>query len=280
MPFHHSPSTRAADISRLLDPSYSSNNNNIPSTAVYVDHHGDLHDPDYRHFPPVVKRAPLVSRPRWELADEDALDLQDGDDDIYSSHLSHNRRSSSHSRNRRHRDSSFSAYRPSYSPYYSPTEPSPPTSFESEDVVFEDEEAFSPFEEKRSVVVLKRKTIPLARVVKRPSSLIASTTKTTTATEEKRPTSFYPSSAPTPISAAYPTRSSFSSSRSHYPVPQEEDDDAEDEDDYANASGDQQEWTPTCSQAMRRQWQALALRFRFGVFRAQRKVKRRVGSLL
>lgn len=40
------------------------------------------------------------------------------------------------------------------------------------------------------------------------------------------------------------------------------------------------EWTPTCTQSLRRQWQAISLRFRFGVFRAQRKMRRRVHSLL
>ncbi|KAI0780494.1 hypothetical protein BD413DRAFT_3684 [Trametes elegans] len=59
---HHqySPSTRAADISRLLDPAYASSSSSssmspTPSphtqTRAYVDNNGDLHDPDYRDFP-------------------------------------------------------------------------------------------------------------------------------------------------------------------------------------------------------------------------------------
>ncbi|PPQ97189.1 hypothetical protein CVT26_000465 [Gymnopilus dilepis] len=65
---HHSSPSRAsssaaaaqADISRLLDPAYlpsssSRGAHGAPSTAatayVYVDPHGDMHDPDYRHFP-------------------------------------------------------------------------------------------------------------------------------------------------------------------------------------------------------------------------------------
>jgi hypothetical protein len=35
------------------------------------------------------------------------------------------------------------------------------------------------------------------------------------------------------------------------------------------------EWTPTCGQQFRRQWQALALSVRFSIFRAQRKIKRK-----
>ena len=60
---HHeySPSSRAADISRLLDPAYASSSSSsstsaspsprTPQTRAYVDHNGDLHDPDYRDFP-------------------------------------------------------------------------------------------------------------------------------------------------------------------------------------------------------------------------------------
>ncbi|CCM02141.1 uncharacterized protein FIBRA_04218 [Fibroporia radiculosa] len=61
----YSPATRAADISRLLDPVYasgssSSGSSTYPSaphhnkrgqTRAYVDRNGDLHDPDYRDFP-------------------------------------------------------------------------------------------------------------------------------------------------------------------------------------------------------------------------------------
>ena len=59
----------------------------------------------------------------------------------------------------------------------------------------------------------------------------------------------------------------------HHPEDAEERDDEEE----AELQGQHtREWTPTCTQAMRRQWQAVSLRFRFGVFRAQRKVRRRV----
>jgi len=40
------------------------------------------------------------------------------------------------------------------------------------------------------------------------------------------------------------------------------------------------EYVPTCTQSLRRQWQALALSVRFGVFRAQRRVMRRVASVV
>ena len=40
------------------------------------------------------------------------------------------------------------------------------------------------------------------------------------------------------------------------------------------------EYVPTCSQSLRRQWQAFSLRLRFGVFRAQRNFMRRVHLFL
>ncbi|KAJ3484755.1 hypothetical protein NLI96_g5418 [Meripilus lineatus] len=51
----YSPSSRASDISRLLDPTYTSASSSSSSpespSRAYVDHRGDLHDPDYRDFP-------------------------------------------------------------------------------------------------------------------------------------------------------------------------------------------------------------------------------------
>ncbi|KAF5386024.1 hypothetical protein D9615_002405 [Tricholomella constricta] len=38
-------------------------------------------------------------------------------------------------------------------------------------------------------------------------------------------------------------------------------------------------WTPTCTQALRRHWQTLSLRVRFGLFRAQRRMKSRLATL-
>ncbi|KAF9014221.1 hypothetical protein BDQ17DRAFT_1320845 [Cyathus striatus] len=71
--------------------------------------------------------------------------------------------------------------------------------------------------------------------------------------------------------------SSFSHAYRHAPEEQEKNTLAPTAPAVSSAGGD---WTPTCGQSLRRQWQAFALRFRFGVFRAQRRVKRRVHSLL
>ncbi|KZT71318.1 hypothetical protein DAEQUDRAFT_124885 [Daedalea quercina L-15889] len=126
LPHHHhhhhhsmySPSSRAADISRLLDPAYASGSSSSDSstrtrvsawaspahratvppdlkyaqtqTRAYVDHHGDLHDPDYRDFPVL----PMPTRPT----------------------RSHNQRGPSAASAAAHR--SRSASRPRYSPSY------------------------------------------------------------------------------------------------------------------------------------------------------------------
>jgi hypothetical protein len=50
--------------------------------------------------------------------------------------------------------------------------------------------------------------------------------------------------------------------------------------DSSAATQQQNEWTPTCTQNLKRQWQALSLRFRFSMFRAQRRIKRRVQNLI
>jgi len=42
---------------------------------VFVDHYGDLHDPDYRQFPVVT------TRPKWEQGDHDD-DLAEEDEDV------------------------------------------------------------------------------------------------------------------------------------------------------------------------------------------------------
>jgi hypothetical protein len=63
--------------------------------------------------------------------------------------------------------------------------------------------------------------------------------------------------------------------RSLLPTTEEEEDALE-----AVVKDDSDEWVPTCTQSLLRQWQALSLAFQFGVFRAQRRMKQRVRSLL
>lgn len=153
----YSPSTRAADISRLLDPAYASSSSSssmsaTPSphaqTRAYVDHNGDLHDPDYRDFPvlrttthsPTTRKQRRTStgsanaarsrshdrypvnanptRPGWERdwgTEVDDSDVEDFDDDTESqSHFSPF--ASQHAATRK--NTSHSAF--NFSPYHPP----------------------------------------------------------------------------------------------------------------------------------------------------------------
>ena len=80
----YAPSTRAADITRLLDPAYASGSSSSSSstaspthhkhgqTRAYVDRHGDLHDPDYRDFPVLQTTSRTVSASRRRRPSHDA----------------------------------------------------------------------------------------------------------------------------------------------------------------------------------------------------------------
>lgn len=164
LPHHHSsssmyaPSTRAEDIARLLDPAYASGSSSSSASTgsptryrhgqarAYVDHHGDLHDPDYRDFPALLTtaRAPSAARrrasydvrprnprhrverrysgaythtrPGWERNWSDVGEDDDDDDDESQSHYSP---FASHAATRR-----SSAFPPTaYQPYISVSGP-------------------------------------------------------------------------------------------------------------------------------------------------------------
>ncbi|KAF8912231.1 hypothetical protein CPB84DRAFT_764461 [Gymnopilus junonius] len=169
---HHHPHRASAegDLSRILDPSYlpsSSRAAHVSPTAVtaYVDPHGDLHDPDYRHFPVYAphqhanqqspkRRGNSPRRPHfdWEVElDEHALDDEYEEEGSFSKHnftaprypttpsSSRSWSSSGQSQAMRPRESSFSTTlsmpMSKYSPaYYSPTGTAStlPTSYEDD----------------------------------------------------------------------------------------------------------------------------------------------------
>ena len=88
---HHSssrsayqPNTRQADISRLLDPAYASSSTasahssstNVRAAArAYVDHTGEMHDPDYRDFPvlPPRHQQKNINQPRRALSTQSRI---------------------------------------------------------------------------------------------------------------------------------------------------------------------------------------------------------------
>ncbi|KAF9462701.1 hypothetical protein BDZ94DRAFT_1260550, partial [Collybia nuda] len=144
---HQQHASRAADISRLLDPSYSSSSSSTSSTSshhvhAYVDRFGELHDPDYRYFPVAAptKRTTsphraaynMAARPRWELIDEDALDIEEEEED-FSAQIYHRQQHNTHSSKRHTRDSFSSLHRT-----YTPTPAPAPASFDSDDTVLDE----------------------------------------------------------------------------------------------------------------------------------------------
>ncbi|KAF9218203.1 hypothetical protein BS17DRAFT_770847 [Gyrodon lividus] len=218
----YSPSTREADVARLLDPAYASPNphsafksSKTAAKEVYVDNQGDLHDPDFRHFPTFGHTHTHMNstRPRWERA---YADDEDSDDEDYEVEQ---KRSSFEAQRRR--PSSSIAYYPT-TVYYPYEEPS---SYESR-YLAEDEEVELEHHER---ALLKEKCF-----------------RSRSKSPEKRHGS--------------------QTEKQSSPI---------DEDDQQVIQGDS-DWTPTCSQSLRRQWQAIALSFRFSLFRTKRRLRRRM----
>ncbi|KAI0062339.1 hypothetical protein BV25DRAFT_1916243 [Artomyces pyxidatus] len=193
----YSQHSKAADVSRLLDPTYLSSSTSSSPTSVYVDHHGDLHDPDYRDFPAIV--APR--RPMWERgSDELALD-----DDVVDAFDERARLRTPRER-RRERYSQYSSSSPTYPTYTQ-----------------------SPFEEPSAIVDTEKRTHRKLRHTRHVDE--------DWDTEEVAPK----------------------------------------QEQYIPSRHEEQEWTPTCAQQIRRQWQSISLSVRFSIFRAQRKMRRKVG---
>ncbi|KAH9852746.1 hypothetical protein C2E23DRAFT_148414 [Lenzites betulinus] len=272
---HHqySPSTRAADISRLLDPAYASSSSSstmsatTPSphaaqTRAYVDHNGDLHDPDYRDFP-VLRTATRSNshagkkrrtstgsanavrsrshdrfsfgmqptRPGWErdwAADVDDSDVEDADDDTESQ--SHFSPFASTRKNTAPSAFSFSPYQPPNYYFTEAPSSSPVGSLEEEhtnalglhDSPFDEDEVDEIAEESRP----------------RSSCLIRRSSKPKKAAKDEK------------SEAVSQTTSPF-----------------DDVDEHAI--------TPTCTHVLRQQWEVLSLRIRFGLFHAKRRLRRR-----
>jgi hypothetical protein len=251
----YTPATRASDISRLLDPSYSSASGSPYQTVVYVDHSGDFHDPDYRDFP--IVHTPKESR--WEsnysahiAPFEDDEDEEGERDEFDPRHhqLSPYRTPTGRRSTSRPRSPGMSPapLSPTYSPYSQYYSSSPSQSYEEESE-FSQSPPEAPLEleseNKRSRLSFggSRKT-----GLQSPAP-IATTTRLTRVSS--------------PMSRIVPVHDEH-----------EEVTDLHKEDDEVV---EEQDWTPTCSMAIRRQWQAVRLRFGLGVFRAKRRIRRKVG---
>lgn len=270
----YTPATRASDISRLLDPSYTSTSGSPHQTLVYVDHFGDFHDPDYRDFP--VVHIPKESR--WDSGYsthptpfDDDEDEQGERDEFDSRHhrLTAYRTPTSRRSTSRPRSPGISSIplSPAYSPYSQYYSSSPSQSYEEESE-FSQSPPDGPLE-----IESEGKRSRLSFGGCRKSGLqspppIATTTRLTRVSS--------------PMSRIVPIYDE------HEEVP-----DLHKEDDQVD---EEQDWTyvpftfrhfvhhlthlphsPTCSMAIRRQWQAIRLRFGLGFFRAKRRIRRRVG---
>ena len=269
----YAPATRASDISRLLDPSYTSASGSPHQTVVYVDHSGDFHDPDYRDFP--IVQVPKESR--WESNYTAHLAPFDDDED------EHEERDEFDSRHHR-----FSPYRtptgrrstsrprspgmssiplsPTYSPYSQYYSSSPSQSYEEES-----EFSQSPLETPLDIDS-ENKRSRLSFCGNRKPGLqspppIATTTRLTR--------------VPSPASRMIPIDDEHEETYNLH-----QDDEVAEEQDWTYVPFTFRHFihrlthlphSPTCSMAIRRQWQAVRLRFGLGVFRAQRRIRRKVG---
>ena len=280
----------AQEMARLLDPSYQgASSQSTPregqrrSLEVYVDRDGDLHDPDFRYFPaaetflsqtrrdPRERRSatsPVRKRPCWdqdneqpflsdEEEEEELLARELGSTDFLTQAGHGNGTSASESsamRSRRNRrDGSFSSYPLGFSgypsstnthsiSYYSPTMTTStlPTSYDSENTLLTTE---LEGEKERDKGLLKRR-----RRGERESTPHIGTAKLLETTCEE----------PDGMSK------------------EERQDDGEDVEDRVIEQAD---FVPTCTETLKRHWLSFSLRFRFGIYRSQRRFMGRVNSL-
>jgi hypothetical protein len=270
----HTSDKHAADLSRLLDPSYCSASTSYAPQA-YVDPYGDLHDPDYRHFPTSFPSSSSSSakrhnspRPHWDLALDNSNALDDDDDELdeedsfflstsTAARPQDNSRYSA-TRHRRPREYSFSTYNNTTNYYSPPTTVSTlPTSYES------DKTELSRCSDADEGKTKKRRRLSKGSREK-----------------EKDREGLWGGSVTVAATETYHHRSSLDRSRDLPPTQEEEAGDVRPSLTSPKRSIRETEYVPTCSQSLRRQWQAFSLRFRFGVFRAQRNFMRRVHLFL
>ncbi|KAI0080517.1 hypothetical protein K474DRAFT_1704593 [Panus rudis PR-1116 ss-1] len=253
LPNHHSsqysPASRAEDISRLLDPAYSSSTSSSPgsSSRAYVDHRGDLHDPDYRDFP-IYSGAKTTRKQRRTSA---------------SSARSHSVPRADH------RHSTYST-RPDWERDWTAED----VDDDDEDDVqtFESMSRFSPFVSEprtrqiqhypQSLYLGERTPIsssPVSLGEENALQLVHSPFDEAHAEDEERPRSRLLRKSPSTKKAE------ASHEKSEHDV------EAKAEQSHPSADDD---FVPSCTHSLRRQWQAISLRVRFGIFHAKQRLRR------
>ncbi|KZT09552.1 uncharacterized protein LAESUDRAFT_674317, partial [Laetiporus sulphureus 93-53] len=296
----YSPSTRAADISRLLDPAYASASSSSGSstctsptqhkndqTRAYVDRNGDLHDPDYRDFPVLSPQAlPSISsrykrrrsdgtttrssstsrntdrryssttysamtRPEWErdwsheIEDEDR-EMEDADENESQSHYSpfastvNMRRSASI-----HTAHTFKPYT-SYSQFIvgepQPIASSPTVSMDDEHGTTQIHD--SPLQESPFLPEEPEQLVEEARRSSGHSSILRRGSK-------KSESKVHEASLSEKVAVERSSQRQMIAHDGHM---------------------DSRFVSPTCVAALRQQWQATLLRFRFGIYHAKRRL--------
>ncbi|EIN07113.1 hypothetical protein PUNSTDRAFT_53512 [Punctularia strigosozonata HHB-11173 SS5] len=282
----YAPSSKRSDISRLLDPAYlpgpvasssyssgaSSSLSHSPTREVYVDHRGDLHDPDYRHFPPLpttpTKRRSTSQRvPAWERGyprtgpydldenDEDA----DASDSEYAQSLSHSRPLTPVPRVTRSASNPARSRPKGYSTYYTDayySDHGHTHSASPSRVNFSGQQGHreSPLHHMRHESFFESIT-PTGSYVQEPQSFVANEDDEEEALSEKK------------LRRHLRRKSKKSKSE------QDESDEKP-----STQQPEQDETTPSCSQSLRVAFRALSFRLRYRLFRAQRTVRHKIGQ--
>ncbi|KAH9843106.1 uncharacterized protein C8Q71DRAFT_853604 [Rhodofomes roseus] len=304
LPTHHSsmyaPATRAADISRLLDPAYASGSSSSSAstaspthhkhgqTRAYVDRHGDLHDPDYRDFPVLpATRTTSASRRR---------------------RTSHGARSRSTSRHGdRHYSTAYSIARPEWERDWS-TE----AGEEDEDVFDDDTESqshYSPFAShavpRRSATVHSTPAyrsyvpVPYSDYTSGPQPLSSSPVDSLDdhspsmlqdsplydspfladdlegESEERRQKKSRRCSGSSAILGRKSSKKSSSQVKEVTMEASSEKSDSEHVAQQFSVDGECADDVPSCSDVLRQQWARIALSVKFSVFRARRRLRSR-----
>ncbi|KAI0345121.1 hypothetical protein BDW22DRAFT_1000165 [Trametopsis cervina] len=290
----YSPSSKRADVSRLLDPSYASSSSSSATTssAAYVDHRGDLHDPDYRDFPVLPinhnnnnrtpRRAastgskdarrtdrystyPLVARPEWERdwVEETQFDREEEEGSVEGLWSESPRRASM---------PVFHSRFPRVYPYTAEPMAVPGLTFSTTsspvDSLDEEPEAESPFADHQQhhhqphqQTRQQQKTYA--------SSILRRMRRTGSAGDVLREKEQRERGA---------MDDEIVETRDRVYEEDEEDEEREDDTEEVLRGMDD---VPSCTHALKQQWQALALRLRFGVFHVKRRLstsRRRRGS--
>ncbi|EPS95435.1 hypothetical protein FOMPIDRAFT_126191 [Fomitopsis schrenkii] len=323
----YSPNSRAADISRLLDPAYASGSSSSSSstrtrasgwtspayratllpetkhahaqTRAYVDHRGDLHDPDYRDFPVLPtptrrtrshnqhrasgaahhsRRSRSTSRPRYsssyaltsppewerdwtELDDDSDDDAEASDADSQNTHLPLARASPRRAVTIHTTTQPYTSYTP-YSDYYADSQPLPFATSPTgsrESPIQESPLEDSPFEEDELAVA--QDTERHTKRKRRQSSAPSSLLRKRRIIDSKEEVMTEDRTVAADTNAcAAPAEGDHE--RPAYNAP-------------FTIANEQRDDVPGCSASLRQQWAAVSLRIRFGLYHAKRRLSLR-----